>query len=243
MLINAVLVYTRELLPVLLLVALILRIQRSGKRKLLLQSAAMSLLLMLLLAPWLGDITQLAEGNGLELLFVAAHGLTLLALMLFAGAAKWHRSAAIIALSAQAVLCGINLLLYGLTSHGSHEATESIWLGATLGVGIGLSIAVLWYQLLAELDRFGFFVLALMTGFIAARQSSAIVALLGQIDWVSSGQVIWDSGQLINEQSEVGVFIQAWFGYEATPDALQLSCWILTLVLMTILWQWRRPTQ
>ena len=243
MLINAVLVYTRELLPVLLLLALILRLQQAAKLTLLLQAAGVSLLLMLLLAPWLSQITQMAQGNGLELLFVFAHLLTLFALVIRGWSAKWQRSAVILAISAQAVLCGINLLLYGLTSPGSHGASESIWLGAVLGIGIGLSIAVLWYQLLAELEYFSAGVLALMAGFIGARQSSEIVALLGQIDWVSSGGAIWDSSMLISEQSEAGVFIHAWFGYEATPDALQLGCWGLTLGLITIFWQWRRRTQ
>ncbi len=167
MLINTVLVYIRELLPVLLLLATLLRLQHHSRRWLW-QSTLLTAVMLIVLPPWLGDITQLADGTGLEWLFILAHLSTLIALfILLAGRMN---SASVLALCAQALLCGINLLLYGLTNIGTDNSTESFWLGAVLGVGIGASIAVIWYQLLAELQRVSQFVLGLMLALIGARQ-------------------------------------------------------------------------
>ena len=241
MLINAVLVYTRELLPVLLLIAVLLQLQPKRQLQLLMFTLLLSAAVMLLLAPWLSAITQLFDGNGLELMFVLAQLITLTALLVLA-VLPANRLAAVLAVVSQVVLCGVNLLLYSLISTGE-SAVESLWLGAVLGLGIGISIAVLWYQVLSELERFGDGVLGLMLALIGARQSSEIALLLGQIDWLPSGQALWDSSNFINEQAEIGVFFHAWFGYEATPDLTQLGSWLLTLAAMFMLWWWRRVKQ
>lgn len=242
MLINTVLVYIRELLPVLLLLATLLRLLQCCRRWLL-HCAVFTLLMLIFLPPGLGDITQLADGNGLELLFVTAHLTTLAALVLLCAYRQPHNYVAAVAVSAQMLLCGINLLLYGLTNIGAENSTESFWLGAVLGGGIGLSIAVIWYQLLAELQRFSQLVLGLMLALIAARQGIETITLLGQIDWLPSGKAIWDSSMIVSEQTEAGVFFQAWFGYEASPDLIQLGSWLVSLVLILTLWQWRRGKQ
>lgn len=241
MLINAVLVYIRELLPVLLLIAVLLQLQPKRQLQLLLYALLCSVVVMLLLAPWLSEITQLFDGNGLELMFAVAQLVTLCSLLILV-LKPGNLFIAVLAIVSQVVLCGVNLLLYSLTSTGE-SAVESLWLGAVLGVGIGISIAVLWYHLLAELERFGEAVLLLMLALIAARQSSEIALLLGQIDWLPSGPSLWDSSNFISEQAEVGVFFHAWFGYEATPDLTQLGSWLFTQALMFMLWWWRRVKQ
>lgn len=241
MLINAVLVYTRELLPVLLLIAVLLQLQPKRQLSLLLYALLSSAALMLLVAPWLSVITQLFDGNGLELMFALAQLVTLCSLLILV-LRPANQFIAVLAIVSQIMLCGVNLLLYSLISTGD-SAVESLWLGAVLGLGIGISIAVLWYQLLQELERFGHGVLLLMLALIAARQASEIAVLLGQIDWLPSGQALWDSSNFISEQAEIGVFFHAWFGYEATPDLTQLGSWLLTLAVMFMLWWWRRVKQ
>lgn len=242
MLINTVLVYIRELLPVLLLVATLLTLQHRN-RHFLLRCALFTIPTLIFLSLWLRDIMQLAEGNGLELLFVSAHLLTLTALIILSAYRGQHSFVSVVAVCAQLLVCGINLLLYGLTNISSENSTESFWLGAVLGIGIGLSIAVIWYQLLAELQRFSQAVPGVMLALIGARLGIEMVTLLGQIDWLPSGKALWDSSAIISEQTEAGVFFQAWFGYEATPDAIQLSCWLVNIAVILMLWQWRRGRQ
>ena len=242
MLINTVLVYIRESLPVLLLLATLLRLPQKNRRWLL-HCVLITVFMLIFLPPWLGEITQMADGNGLELLYIAAHFCTLLALFTLCFRSQPNTVASVLAVCAQALLCGINLLLYGLTSVTADNSAESFWLGAVLGSGIGLSIAVIWYQLLSELQRVSQFVLGLMLALITARQAVETVTLLGQIDWLPSGQALWDSSAIVSEQTEAGVFFQAWFGYEATPDIVQVSCWVLSVVSMLVLWQWRRGRQ
>ena len=79
-----------------------------------------------------------------------------------------------------------------------------------------------------------------MLALIGARQGIETVTLLGQIDMLPSGEALWDSSAVVSEHTEVGVFFQAWFGYEATPDMVQLSSWLMSFILILMLWQWRR---
>uniref|UniRef100_A0A486XGN4 Uncharacterized protein n=1 Tax=Rheinheimera sp. BAL341 TaxID=1708203 RepID=A0A486XGN4_9GAMM len=240
MLINAVLVYVRELLPVFILLALLLHLDQQRQWQLPIQAFFIAALSMLMLAPWLGDITQLFEGNGLELLFALLLLITLVALFFVLPSCNYRHLAAMLIIVVQTLVSGINLLLYGLTSIGVDGATESVWLGAILGIGICLSVTVLCYQLLAELERMGNVIVVTMLALIAARQTSEIIVLLEQIDWLAQGQALWDTSQFITEQSALGVFFHVWFGYESTPDATQLGSWVLTFILMLIFWLWRR---
>ncbi|MDP2713621.1 hypothetical protein [Rheinheimera sp.] len=235
MLINTVLLVTRELLPLLLVLVLMLQLQPAQKSRFLLLSVLLSTALVLLLAPWLALLTQLAAGNGLELLFIGCYSVSLLALTALLTAKAKPFMPALLVIAAQGLICGINILLYGLTGIGSVDKGDSYWLGALLALGIGLSIAVLWFHLLDELKRRTPALLLVMLLPVAARQTSEALALLQQTGWLPGGQALWDSSVVISEQSEAGVFLQAWFGYEATPDLIQLTGWLLTLILLSAL--------
>mgnify|MGYP006148815685 CR=1 FL=1 len=243
MLINTVLAFTRELLPVFILLALVLQLALKRPWPLLRQSLVIGIAVTFVLSTLLGRVTQWFDGNGLELLFMLLQLLTLLALFALLFDASFNRVAAAIAIGSQVVLAGINLMLFALTVSSNEPATEAIWLGAVLGLGIGCSIAVLLYQLLAELSRLSHVFIGLMMALTAARQSSEIIALLRQTDWLALEQKLWDSGVVLGEQTELGVFFHAWFGYEATPDVIQVSGWLLTFSFMLAMWCWRRVKQ
>ena len=241
MLINTVLVFTRDLLPLFILLSVLLQLNTPAKTRLVAKALVVATALMLLITPELSSITRLAEGNGLELLFVLL--MLLLLLCLLALALNWRCSNMMIllALSLQLVMCSINLVLFSLTGIGTDGAAESLWLGAVLGLGICSSIAVLAYQLLAELRRLSSWWLGVMLALIAARQGSEAISLLMQTDWISQQALLWDSSHILAEQSELGVFFHAWFGYESTPDTIQLLSWAGTFILTLLLW--RRQTR
>ncbi|MBU2113387.1 MAG: hypothetical protein KKE94_06385 [Gammaproteobacteria bacterium] len=242
MLINSVLAFTRELLPVFILIATVLQLPLNKPWRLLLQSTALGAIATLCFTPLLGNITQWFDGNGLELLFMLLQLVTLAALVL----ALYHRRLnylVTLAISAQMSLAGINLLLFVLTVSSAEKTSDAIWLGAVLGLGIGSSICVLLYQVLFELRRFCSVVIVLMLALTGARQTSEIIALLAQTDWLTLEQKLWDSSVLLHEQTEIGVFFHALFGYEATPDAFQLAGWLITLTFMLGIGSWRRAKQ
>ena len=77
--------------------------------------------------------------------------------------------------------------------------------------------------------------LGLVLAMMAARQSSELYKLFQQLDWIESVSPLWNSASLLREQSEVGVFLQALLGYEASPTPLQLLIWAMTLAAMMLL--------
>jgi len=232
MLINTVVLFLRELMPVLLLLSVLLVWQRSQWRTLLLTIAAPALLILLVMAKQYTEISLWADGAGLELVYAILYFSVpvLLALALvyprleillvgFAGAALF-------------AINGSNLVLYFFVYQREASATPALLLGSALGVGIGLSVAVLLYYTLDELSRFRQQYFYWVVALLAARQSSKAAQILIQSDWVAGGPVLWDSQQLINEQSEYGQFFNALVGYEATPTLSQFVAYLLTAAII-----------
>lgn len=240
MLINTVLAFTRELLPVFILLAIVLQLPLQREWQLISQTFSLGIVTTFVLSPFLVGITQWFDGNGLEFLYIVLQLSTLAALFVLLVSPQFTRHAIAFAIGFQVVLAGINLLLFALTVSSTDAVTESVWLGAVLGLGIGCSIAVLLYQLLSEVARISHVVTGLMIALIGARQMSEIVALLGQMDWLTLEHKLWDSSAILAEQTEVGVFFHAWFGYEATPDVIQACAWFVIFSLMLVIWFRRR---
>lgn len=234
MLINTVMVFTRELLPILLLLSALLHLVRGNTPHFLLFATAAGLALLLAVTPFLASLAALADGNGLEFLFALCHATTLLSLILSL-VHRWTLLFSVISVTAMTLLCGVNLVIYGLGADTRGVGSEGFWLGTVLATGIGLSIAVLWYQLLAEVHRLWTPVLGLVLAMMAARQSSELYKLFQQLDWIDSVSPAWDSASWLREQSEIGVFLQALLGYEASPAPLQLLIWAMTLVAVLLL--------
>lgn len=234
MLINTVMVFTRELLPILLLLSALMHRVRGHMPYFLLFATAAGLGLLLAFTPFLASLAALADGNGLEFLFALCHATTLLSLILSL-VHRWKLFFSVVSVTAMTLLCGVNLVIYGLGADTRGVGSEGFWLGIVLATGIGLSIAVLWYQLLAEVYRLWASVLGLVMAMMAARQSSELYKLFQQLDWIESVSPVWNSASLLREQSEIGVFLQALLGYEASPAPLQLLIWAMTLVAVMLL--------
>lgn len=234
MLINTVMVFTRELLPILLLLSALLHLVRGNTPHFLLFATAAGLALLLAVTPFLASLAALADGNGLEFLFALCHATTLISLILSL-VHRWKLLFSVISVTAMTLLCGVNLVIYGLGADTRGVGSEGFWLGTVLATGIGLSIAVLWYQLLAEVHRLWTPVLGLVLAMMAARQSSELYKLFQQLDWIDSVSPAWDSSSWLREQSEIGVFLQALLGYEASPAPLQLLIWAMTLAAVLLL--------
>ena len=62
--------------------------------------------------------------------------------------------------------------------------------------------------------------------------------LLEQVDWLPSGEPLWDSSGLLSEQSVAGELLYAVFGYEATPGPAQVVLYSTSLLLMLAVWWW-----
>ena len=65
---------------------------------------------------------------------------------------------------------------------------------------------------------------------LAAGMVLQATQLLMQVDWLSSGEPLWDSSWFIAEASVVGQMAYAIFGYEATPSLIELGAYSLSII-------------
>ncbi len=240
MLINTVVMFLRELLPALLLLSTILVWHRAHVRLLAAVLLPLAVLGLVLLSGQYGWIAGALDGLGLEFFYLCCYLLCFL-LLLAAVVCRRHRSrAALLSGAAVAALLwvnGSNLVLFLFIYERQWFQQPVLWLGVILGLGIGLSVAVLWHFLLRELARWRG-VLTLVLALLATRQLIMATALALQSEWIPAGPVLWDSQLWLSEQSEYGYFFNALLGYEATPALAHCVAFGLGLLLM--IWQGRR---
>ncbi len=248
MLINTVVLLLRELLPVVLLLSLLLAWQPQMMRALLLRVFVLGAPLLLLQSSQYRLLADAFDGQGLEFWYACCYLACALLLGLLlrqppAGlvarpqhqpVALWLASAAAVALL---LVNGSNLVLYLFLYPRQSEDNQSLWLGAALGSGISLSIAVLMYHLVLELRLHWRAVAAVLLCLCAARQVSSAVFILHQMDLVGLAAPVWNSHALIDESSEFGYFLNALLGYESSPSQGQLLAWSLTLMVLLVLRQ------
>ncbi|KKL02871.1 hypothetical protein EIK76_02085 [Rheinheimera mesophila] len=232
MLINTVLMVLRELLPLCLLLATLLVWHRALWRHLLWCFVLPSLLLLSLISLNMVWISEQLDGVGLELLYSLLYISCYVLLCISAfnpGYAVWTS-----ALSAACLfsISGSHLLLYIWLPGQADHTPADLLLGSALGAGIGASIAVLWYYLLAELKQWRSSSYQVLLSLVGTRQVMMASALLIQSDWLPAGPQVWHSEHGLSEQSELGFFLQALLGYEATPVLSQLLLYLLCFTLL-----------
>lgn len=238
MLINAVVMFLRELLPLLLLLSMLLLWKRTHWRGLLAIFAVTSVTGILILTSQFSRISDWQDGQGLELLYAGLYLLTALLLALAIFQSHHLRLSLGLAALASSGLCmihGANLVLYLWFYQRSPAESQSLWLGAAMGIGIGLSVAVLLYYLVLELQGYCRWSLAWMLALLGARQISMAVAIFIQTDWLNPGAVLWDSQHFISETSEYGYFLNALLGYEATPSLSLLLAMFVSICGLLLL--------
>ncbi len=139
---------------------------------------------------------------------------------------------------------GSEIVLYigGLIQQVEH--LQAVWMGTSLGLGIGISIGVLlYYGLLGLPRRWGqsvsFFLLALFAG----NMLSQAVMLLTQADWIPSTRPVWDSSAWLPEQDLMGQLLYALVGYESTPSFWQVLAYVAGFVGVAAVVILARPSQ
>lgn len=235
MLINTVVMFLQELLPALLLLSTVLVWQRQQIQRLAWVMLSASLCGLLVISSQFSRISLWADGLGLELLYISCYLLTFLLVLLSCMYQQQKQLSATLAGLAIATLLwvnGSNLVLFLFVYERNLFSTPAVVLGAILGLGIGLSVAVLWYHLLREILQHSALLFRLMLALLAARQISMATMLLVQSEWLPSGPMLWNTEALLSEQSEYGHFFNALLGYEATPPLTQLIGFGCALLLL-----------
>ncbi|WP_158972610.1 hypothetical protein [Paraglaciecola sp. L3A3] len=238
MLINTVILLLRDALPIFVLISL-LWTQLAFNRVWLPSSILLGLITTVLLVGQLNFIGNWFDGSGTELLMVFMH-FTNYCLALYLGyqLVKKQRNKRFLLLTATCMLVltlaskGANFTVYFSGYFRQIDALQPMLLGLFLGLGICLSLMILIYFVTSWLDsKFNQRVSLLFILIYTIGQFTNSLPLLVQVDVIDGSAVVWNSQNILSNQSEFGQLFNALFGYQATPSFNQLVVYIFTLCI------------
>jgi len=126
---------------------------------------------------------------------------------------------------------GSEIIIYIFGFASNKDVFLTVLLGGSVGLGIGVSIGVIFFYSLINITFNNFIpLLIVFSGFIAAGLLIQAINLLYQADFLEMQYFLWDSSSIISEESIVGQLLYAMIGYEATPSMLQV--FIYTVILL-----------
>ena len=249
MLINTVILFLRDVLPLFVLLSLLF-VLLPMRKPWLLFATLLSLFACLFFINQIDYVSEKFDGAGMELFFLSCHLLVYLCVW-FVGylhikdplqsSSHWAFAMSTL-LIFTFLINGTNFLVYFNGFWSQANAPQAILLGTLLGLGICLSISILLHFILLWLAQTcgrGSVILALLI--YASGQLTGSLTLLVQIDWLEYSQPLWDLNEIISDQSELGHFLNVLIGYKASPSVHQLSLYILALTLpLLVYWQLRK---
>jgi high-affinity iron transporter len=232
MLINTVVLFLRDTLPIFLLLSVLIALPGVPRFSLVWRVGLM-LVTAVIMYSYLGVISELAEGAGFELLksllLVSAWlGMCMLAIFPYSKGRT-------VSLGITLLVLGIGLpnslhfMVYFVSELTRNSDSSLLILGTTIGLGISISIAIL---LNIALTHFvGAKVMFCFTTLFVAAQVANVALLLEQIDILPTSKQIWDSSHLISDNSEYGHLLNALIGYEATPSMSYMMLFLFSLAV------------
>lgn len=230
MLINTVILFLRDALPLALIIAMLLSltIKLQIHTRWLYTAILISFFTTISLISYIDVIAQLFDSRGLELMFSMIYGLIYILILMNLWSIHFKEN------KHYALYCAVAIFVLVATQNGADflvyitgywrqiGAVPSLFVGVALGIGICISIGILLY-----------FITVLSDDNVYPASSSLLLLLFGagqinhasnqllQIDVLPESQFLWDTNFLLPENSEIGYFFSALFGYDATPTLFQ----------------------
>jgi len=247
MLINTILLFLNNALPVFIMTSLLLRYfslndADNVNTKWLLLGFSLTVIASFILSNNLENLSLMLDDKGTELFLSFGAIIVYLSIVGLFILSNVHRYTAIKKFLALFIFFiigsfnGAHFIIYLISYWTQAKQDDTLLIGITLGGGICLSISILFYFLLRSMDKriynqtSCYFLL-----FFGVGQLMQAIMLLQQVDILSSSQPIWDSGAFIAEESGLGQLLTVLFGYETTPSILQLISYIAALTLPVML--------
>ena len=248
-----VIIFLREVLEAALILSVLLAVsfQLNHSRKWIFPALLVGFIGALITAYYLGEISNLLEGTGQE---VMNAGLLIIMMLLiniicvwlsqflfrfkdndFSELTSFIRLILILNVGIAIMHEGAELSIYSYSFIQTHENKLSLILGGGLGLGIGASLGAIIFYLLINLQRKSLLKIAIVILIlIAAGMTSQAVLYLIQSGWLPSQLPLWDTSNFISERSISGQLLYALIGYEATPSPLQVLCYFAVVIFCFI---------
>ena len=131
------------------------------------------------------------------------------------------------------MLEGGELFIFYQAYTQSSETLVPALTSGLVGLLIGASVGVLFYYVIAiSNERYTRPIRRVLLYLVAAGMALQGSQMFIQADWLPASQPLWDSSAWVAESSVFGQFVFAVFGYEATPSLVELSAYVLAIVLI-----------
>jgi high-affinity iron transporter len=246
MLINTVILFLRDALPIFVLVVYLYS-HLSASQLWLFICLLAGALLSLAYINQIHIIGQWFDGNGIELsLWMSQLLIYILALVLGYGLTRTHAAyryfmfwVAGLMLSLTLVSKGSNFILYFDGYLNQSNVLQPLLLGTFLGLGICLSLAVLLYLaaqwLKQQFDSWATWTLILV--YVTGQLVNAL-PLLVQVDLIDPSATAWSSRHFVSNEYEFGHLFNVLFGYQATPSIAQVTVYVLALLFPLAIFYW-----
>ncbi|MFW5426239.1 MAG: FTR1 family protein [Methylophagaceae bacterium] len=244
MLINSVILILREVLEAGLIVTVLLALSQTLQlsKSWLITALLLGFASATLYALNIQTISLALEGVGQEVFNATIHIVLCAAIALFVFNMKDHQNSQhirfiMIACVALAITReGSEIIIYIQGLMGIPDLVYPVLAGSIIGAGIGLSIGVFFYYLIANISfnkglKLGLFLLILIAGGMMMQTTQLLI----QADLIISQQALWNTSSLISERSLIGQLLYALIGYEATPTAIQVCAYLSSVIIMIFL--------
>jgi len=190
----------------------------------------------------LAGISQQLDGKGIEILisivlFMIYLMIIFILFLLHQSMIKKNQSLAIflsviVIIVLVFTLNATNFITYLVGFWLQTELQFSLVIGIILGMGICISVGILFYfSLLLTQNKYQQTFIEILFLLFGCGQLIQALNLLLQVDLLPSYASLWDTSFIINEDSELGHFFTALMGYEATPSLLHLSIYISAFII------------
>lgn len=245
MLINTVILFLRDALPIFVLLGLLLAQVRLSKT-LLSGALLLGFALSLIFIQQVDSLGMLFDGAGLEITLWSLHVIFYINVLVLGyvclGARSEHLNPVWFAVGLIVIMFvakGSNFLLYFNGFFNQLDALQSMSIGTLLGLGICLSVAILLFFFMHGLRvRFGRIAPWIVLLVFASGELMNSLHLLVQVDLLHTSAPVWNSQWLIDDESEYGHLFNVLFGYVSAPTMLQISVFTAAIVL-PLLQYWR----
>lgn len=242
----------REVFEVALIVSIILGATRGveGRMSYIFYGFIAGIFGAAMIATFTGSISQMADGAGHEIM---SAGILLTAAVMIGWTAVWMRihgrefAGNIKQAAAQSSLWmltfiialavfreGAEMVLFSYGAHAQGTSWPDIFAGGAIGLLGGLVIGTLFYLGMIKLFARHFLsITSIMLTFLAAGLAAKGVYYLAMVGLVPElGYAIWDSSNIVSNDSILGDSLGVLMGYNATPSGIEIITYVATLVII-----------
>jgi high-affinity iron transporter len=241
MLINFVILFIKDLLPIFILLCFVSTCVAPKNISLIKFNITLVLSFtgMFLTFHFLSTMSELFDGIGIEV--IEAIELVIIYFCLLFGSSYLINqdklttaqcNSIIIAIVLFTIINASQFIVFTDSYIVNSESIRNVFVGLAIGVGICLSFSALLYFSLLWLIRIrSHFIIYIVWSLFLSGHVSQIINLLQQVDIVQSSGVLWDSSNVVKDSSEYGHLLNTLFGYEARPSPEFIMLYTASLLI------------